>query len=204
MNRRHFVKGAILTCAAATLGLGLAQTGLLMPENQTAEAVPKIQLGKVLFAYYSLTGHTRGMVDRIHSFTGGDIFEIATVESYNGNTVESVGKEQVRTKSTPELKNHLTNTDYDVLFIGSPIWWYSIAPPVLTFIRETKLAGKIIVPFCTYDGNYGRYFDRIAEECASAKILTGRDFQNAKAANKQALTQEINAWLTNIKTALPT
>jgi flavodoxin len=101
------------------------------------------------------------MASRIRSFTGGDIFEIVTMEAYNGNTVVSVGREQVRAKNTPALRNHLANTDYDVIFIGSPIWWYSIAPPVLTFVRETQLAGKIIVPFCTHDGNYGRYFDRM-------------------------------------------
>lgn len=205
MNRRYFMKGAILTGAAAALGFGLSQTILPIMGEQEEETDPtfKNEFGKVLLAYYSLTGHTTNIAARIRKFTGGDIFEIATAKAYDVNNIEAIAREEVRTKFTPALKNHLANTDYDLIFIGSPIWWFSMASPVLTFVRETRFTNKVIVPYCTHGGNYGQYFDRIAEECSTARIIKGRDFQNSKFTNNTQINEAVKEWLLEIKQNIP-
>lgn len=114
---------------------------------------------KILVAYFSYSGNTKSIAEKIHEETGGDIFRIETAQSYPLNydeTAYGIAKEQHEKKIMPELKEYKNVSKYDVIFIGTPVWWYEIAPAVKTFLTNNSFNNKIIVPFITHGGG-GKY-----------------------------------------------
>jgi flavodoxin len=84
-------------------------------------------------------------------------------------------KEEIASSHKPALKTKFNNINsYDVVFVGSPIWYGTIAPPVATFLSEYDLSGKIVVPFVTHArGGPARSFDDIAKLCPQSAVLDG-------------------------------
>ena len=113
----------------------------------------KKEAHKVLVLYYSQTTHTKTVAQEIATRLGADIEEIALVEPYDGEfkeTIERCMKER-KERVTPELKPLTGNiADYDVIFIGYPIWFGTYAPPIFTWLEQVDLSGKKVVPFCTF------------------------------------------------------
>lgn len=115
---------------------------------------------KVLITYFSATGTTAQAAKRIANVTGGDLYAIAPVESYTGADLDWQDKQSRSSvemndpKSRPAIKGTKENiADYDVIFIGYPIWW-DLAPRVInTFIESHDLKGKIVIPFATSGGS---------------------------------------------------
>jgi len=103
--------------------------------------------------YFSRSGNTREIANQIHERVGGDIFEIQPEEPYPSNydAVVKQAKQELESGYKPKLKAKIENIEsYDVIFVGSPIWWGTIPAPVVTFLSEYDLSGKTIVPFCTH------------------------------------------------------
>ena len=110
---------------------------------------------KILVVYYSLSGNTEEIAKQIQTLTGGDIFRIETIQPYpdDYNRTTEVAKEEINMGSGRAIKEKVQNIkDYDIIFIGSPNWWSTIAPPVTTFLKEHDLAGKTVIPFITHGG----------------------------------------------------
>ena len=148
---------------------------------------------KILIAYYSHSGTTKRAAEKIHTITGGDIYEIKQQESYprNYNAVVEQAKKEITQGLKPALKGDLPNISvYDLVFIGSPNWWSTIAPPVSTFLSSTDFTGKTIIPFITHGGGgLNRTTSDIKKLTQGAKVLDGFD------ANK---TDRIPEWLKTI------
>ncbi len=109
---------------------------------------------KILTVYFSKTGHTKIVAGTIHERVGGDMKEIHTKRKYAssyGMAVIQGGLEQFR-KSLPELEEIPDVADYDVIFLGTPVWWFTLAPAVKSFIAASALAGKKVYPFFTSGG----------------------------------------------------
>lgn len=131
---------------------------------------------KILVAYFSWGGNTKYIAEKIHNNVGGDIFRIETAvpypEDYN-ETAYGVAKKQHQEGIKPELKDNGNVKDYDIIFVGTPAWWYTMAPAVKTFLSENNFEGKTIVPFITHGGG-GKY--TIAQDmeklAKGAKVLT--------------------------------
>lgn len=154
---------------------------------------------KILIVHYSLQGHTKEIASNIKELTGGDIFEIELEKPYSLATAYTVGLVHAKKGVTPTLKNHVTNIDdYDAIFIGSPIWWYTISPPILSFIEEYNLDNKTIIPFCTHAGNFGDYFEKFNNKCSTSKILKGNDFHNRGSKDKKELSIKVEEWITEV------
>lgn len=124
-----------------------------------AEETAKVPPGskKILIAVFSYTGNTRRVAEAIRQKTGGTLIEIEPETPYSKDyqAVVKQGKEEVDSGFLPKLKTKAANIrDYDVIFVGSPIWWYTIAPPVASFLHDHDLSGKTVVPFFTH-GGYG-------------------------------------------------
>jgi len=114
---------------------------------------------KNLIAYFSWSGNTKSIAEKIHSQVGGDMFRIETAapypEDYN-ETAYGVAKDQHEKNIHPELKNNGNVSNYDVIFLGTPAWWYTMAPAVKTFLESNNFEEKTIVPFITHGGG-GKY-----------------------------------------------
>ena len=112
---------------------------------------------KVLVAYFSWGGTTKRMAEEIQRITEGDIFEIEPTNPYPTDYTEctQVALRERDNNERPAIKNKIENfDDYDVVFIGCPVWWHT-APMIISTLAESyDFKGKTVVPFCTYASTY--------------------------------------------------
>ena len=129
---------------------------------------------KILVAYFSWSGNTKSVAEKIHAKVGGDIFRIEPVTPYPDDyneTAYGIAKEQKEKGIHPPIKN-TDISSYDVIFVGTPAWWYTMAPPVMTFLAENNFEGKTIIPFVTHGGGGGYTIDKDMENLAKgSKVL---------------------------------
>ena len=134
--------------------------------------------GKVAVVYYSQSkvGNTATVAKWIAKHTGGELVPIETVEAYPdayGDTLKAA-KNDMENGGTRAIKSVPPLDSYDVVFIGSPIWYGTYAPPVAEFFKTHSFAGKTVVPFCTHGGGgAGRYFVDVRKACPAATVKEG-------------------------------
>lgn len=123
--------------------------------------------GRILIAYFSWGGNTRGIAEEIRRQTGADLFEITMVNPYSSdyNTVLDEAQRDQNAQARPELAAHIENMDeYDIVMLGYPNWWASIPMPVASFLEEYDFSGKTILPFCSHGGGrFGQSLTAIAK-----------------------------------------
>ena len=132
---------------------------------------------KVLVVYYSHSGNTKKVAEVIHNKVGGDIFRIEPSESYpaNYNKVAEQAKKEIAIGYMPELRSDIDDiASYNKIFVGSPNWWNTIAPPVRTVLLQHDFSNKIVLPFCTHGGGgKGNVFSDIAKESNGSRVKKG-------------------------------
>ena len=164
-----------------------------------ADEENKSDFGKVLIVYYSFSGNTLQAANEIKEITGGDIFEIVPDFDYNRPDLEQVGKKQVADNYKPKLKTSIENiASYDTVFVGSPVWWFSAAPPVMSFLSEYDLSNKTVIPFWTYHSADGDIFNQFKEACSNSVVIGGGGFTSAEAKNPKVLKEKVGQWLKEI------
>jgi flavodoxin len=152
--------------------------------------------GKVLIAYFSWGGNTRGIAGEIKEQTGADLFEIELVKPYssNYNTVLDEAQRDQKAQARPELANHVDNMEqYDTILLGYPNWWASIPMPIASFLEEYDFSGKTIIPFCSHGG--GRFGQSLT---AIAKLAPDADMGEALSVHYSGgsgLGGDIGDWL---------
>jgi flavodoxin len=152
----------------------------------------------ILIAYYSWSGNTRKIAGLIQRETGGTLFEIEPVHPYTTDYRAAVAqaKEEIGTGFRPELKALPESTSYTLVFLGTPIWWHTMAPPLATFIGRFSLNGKTVVPFHTRGGGGVGTFERdIAKMCPGSKVKEGFGAYNSGGIET---ISEIGTWLGSI------
>ena len=139
--------------------------------------------GKTLVVYYSLSGHTRDIAQRIQKKTGADIYEIKTAQKIDKYPWFYLNlRSQLKNKKFPKLAGQMPDfTKYDTIFVGAPVWWYTIATPVLSFLQQADFGGKKVVPFSTQGSNYGTFFEDFAARAQNASLAKGASFNNLPA-----------------------
>ena len=154
---------------------------------------------KILVSYYSHSGNTAEIASFIKEQTGGTLFEITPVLPYpvSYNEVVKQAKLEIQAEQKPELKTKINDIEtYDIIFVGSPNWWGTIAPPVASFLSEYGLSNKIIVPFCTHGGGgYGSIFKDIALLCPDSNVLDGFELFGK---GYGSVADKISLWLSRI------
>lgn len=124
-----------------------------------------------------LYGNMEYIARTISEATGGDLFAIKTIRTYPGGHKELVdaAKKEAEAKARPKLVSHIENLkDYDVVFVGYPIWWYDMPMPLYTFFEEYDFSGKTVIPFCTHGGSrFSQSVKTIAELEKNATVIQG-------------------------------
>lgn len=151
---------------------------------------------KVLVLYYSQTGTTQVVAEELQKQLGADIERIEAVNPYDSDfqaTIERSGKER-ENGEVPELKPIQTKLDdYDIIFIGYPIWFGTYAMPIATLVKENDFAGKTIVPFCTFgSGGLNSSTEALKEALPKADIRKGYGVRSARI---EAAPREIERFL---------
>lgn len=154
---------------------------------------------KILIAFYSYTGNTRTVAQHIQAQIGGDLFALQPLNPYpeDHKTTTAQAKKELQSGYKPPLKAKIENiAAYDVVFVGSPNWWGTIAGPLKTFLSDNDLSGKIVAPFITHEGSaLGRSVKDIKSLCPTASVVSGLAVRGGKVASAQGLVKE---WLRSI------
>ncbi len=134
---------------------------------------------KTLIVYYSLFGNTKNLALEIAKQTGGTIRELVPDKNYsfNYNTAAKEVRSEISRGYCPGLiAGNESIEEYQIIFIGTPNWFKTLAPPVLSFLRQHDLSDKTVIPFCTHGGGgFGHIESVIAEECPNSIVLPGFD-----------------------------
>ena len=134
---------------------------------------------KILVAYYSWGGNTKAVGDYIAQKVGADVYQIEPLKAYPTDYGACVS-EVNRHGSTyePELKPTQTSvSDYDVIFVGTPCWWGTIANPLRTFLRRNSFGDRTVIPFMT-NGTSGKRLQDVKKLCTGATVLDGLSIYN--------------------------
>lgn len=128
----------------------------------------------ILLVYYSHSANTRKFAELIREKTDGTLCELVPKKVYprDYNTVVEQAKKEIQTGFRPELKTEIKDiASYDTVFVGTPNWWSTIAPPVVTFLASNDLAGKIIAPFCTHGGGGSGHIEATIKKLCPASTV---------------------------------
>lgn len=137
---------------------------------------------KKLVAYFSASGVTKGVAEHLAKAVGADLFEIRPAVPYTYDDLDWTNKksrssvEMNNSDSRPEIAEQLSGmSDYDIVFIGFPIWWY-IAPAIInTFVESYDFSGKTIIPFATSGGSgMGKSVELLKALCPNANWEKGK------------------------------
>ena len=132
---------------------------------------------KPLIVYYSYSGITRRLAEDIALITDGNLRELKPQKSYSfsyNTAVKEARAEIEKGYCPPLLQGAEPIEDTGVIFVGSPNWLKTFAPPVLSFLRSVDLSGKTIIPFCTHGGGgFGRMIEDYKRECKNSIIKDG-------------------------------
>ena len=156
----------------------------------------KEENGRILIAYFSWGGNTRGIAQEIQQQTGADLIEIEPVIPYSSdyNTVLDEAQRDQNAQARPELAVHVDNMeDYDTIIIGYPNWWASIPMPIASFLEEYDFSGKTIIPFCSHGG--GRFGQSLT---AISKLVPDASMGEALSihySGGSSMPDEVAGWL---------
>lgn len=152
--------------------------------------------GKVLIAFYSWGGNTRGIANEIHNQTGADLYEIKLTRPYSTdyNTVLMEAQEDQHKQARPEIANLPDSIDeYDMILLGYPNWWASIPMPITSFLESFNFSGKTIVPFCSHGGErFGQSLTAIAKLAPDADMGEGLAINYSGGAS---MPDDVSKWL---------
>lgn len=198
MNKQKIVLvlGVIL-CLAACVFVAACVDESQTPTNPGADD----KYGKVLVVYYSLTSNTKQVAELIAEKTNGELYEITIDRVYptDSDSIAEVVKAELDSKDFPKITSQIPNfTEYDVIFVGSPTWYYEPAIPVKSFLEVSDFAGKTVVPFTTYDGSYGTYFPTFSSMTKNAKVVEGGSFSHVPRESHSSLNTKVTDWLNSV------
>lgn len=151
-----------------------------------------------LIVYYTHSGNTKMVAEAIHNQVGGTIFEIVPSESYPSGYDEVVKQAQKEIKAgyRPGLAADIDIAPYDRIFVGTPNWWSTVAPPVAAFLESHDFSGKTVIPFCTHGGGGMAHIQKDVEKLAgSATVLKGFDIYGS---GGSGLTAAAEKWMENL------
>jgi flavodoxin len=166
----------------------------------------------VLIVYLSRTNNTKAIAEIIHQKVGGILVALELETPYPADyrtTVQQVVREN-ETGYLPPLKTKIDRMEqYDFVFLGFPTWGMQLPPPIKSFLRQSSLKGKTVIPFNTNGGyGVGSSFDTVRELCPQSTILPGFSTRGwseidghnlvIKDARAEEAEKEVARWLTNI------
>ena len=179
-------------------------TDMPTEEPSSPETDPPSQDSNILVAYFSATGTTEGIAERIAAESGGVLYEITPAQPYTAADLSyhnddcRANKEQDDPDARPEITGKMENIDgYDVLFLGYPIWWGGLPKVIYTFLESYALDGKIIVPFCT-SGSSG--IDKSIQEINT--LVPNADVQDGRRFSGRESDADISEWIQGLDIAM--
>ncbi len=163
---------------------------------------------KMLVVYYSwANGNTKKIAEELAGKTGADLARIETVKDYDGSCDEVVeqGKVEVEKGYLPPIKDlGVSISDYDVIAVGTPTWWYTMAPAVHTFLKSQDWTGRTVIPFMTNGGWPGHVIKDMKAACRGASFVCDAQIRFDSTGGDRMVTKqsEVDSWIESVKKEL--
>ena len=148
---------AIMALAAISLGACTQKQSEQTSSSNNAQNPKEM---KTLVAYFSASGVTKGVAQKLAEVAGADLHEITPEKRYTDADLDWHNKqsrssvEMADKNSRPAITDKLENmADYDVIYVGFPIWWYTAPTIINTFMESYDMKGKTVIPFATSGGS---------------------------------------------------
>ena len=193
------MKKVIIFVAVAAI---LSCRFMLFKNNNGGEVMAEAKSNKkVLVAYFSASGITAGVANKLSKVIGADLFEIKPTQPYTTADLDWTNKksrssiEMNDRNSRPAIANKVSDMNqYDIIFVGFPIWWYREPSIIDTFMESYDFSGKQIIPFATSGGsgigNSGSIMQKLAPK---AKVDNGKRFSSG--VSEKDLKDWVSKWL---------
>ena len=158
-------------------------------------------MSKKLVAYFSASGVTAAVAEQLAKAAGADIYEIKPETPYTAADLDWTNKSsrssvEMSNKSfRPAISGTPCDTDqYDVIFLGFPIWWY-VAPTIInTFLESYDFSGKTVIPFATSGGSGMGKTDSVLKKCCSDKTI----WKQGKKMSSRESAAAVKSWIDGI------
>lgn len=160
-------------------------------------------MAKELVLYFSVYGTSKLVAEEIARQTGADLLEIEPVVPYDSdrnhyNALARLAKKEHDEDMRPAIKNELPIADYDTIYLGYPMWWYTFPMIIYTLFDRYDFSGKTIIPFNTHMGSRdGGTYRTIKELAPKAKVLEGLPVEMSDAERGPA--KAVERWLAGLK-----
>ena len=191
------MKKIILTIAA--MAMVIASCGQNKKTEQTQNNQEEKQM-KTLVAFFSATGTTKALAEKVAAVTGGDLYEIKPEVPYTSADLDWTVKtsrssvEMADKNSRPAIVKDLENAgDYGTIYIGFPVWWYTAPTIINTFLETYDFSGKNVVFFATSGGStVDKANAQFKEQYPAIKWTAGKVLNRASEA-------DVKAWVESLK-----
>ena len=158
--------------------------------------------GKTLVVYYSATGNTKDVAEKIAKITDGNLFEIEPIEPYTDDDLDWTNDDSRVSREHDDeslrdvelVSTYVENWDsYDIVYIGYPIWWGIAAWPVDNFVKDNDFTGKTVIPFCTTaSSGIGDSGNLLKEMAGTGEWQDGERFRGG------ASESDISSWIDSL------
>lgn len=166
-------------------------------ETLAAESDEQTTSGGTAVVYFSATGNTADIAEKVANILNADKFEIIPEEPYTPDDLNynddncRANLEMNDDSARPAISGDMTAlTEYDTVFIGYPIWWGTAPRIIDTFFESYDMSGKTVYTFCTSGGSgIGQSIDDLTNLCPDVTISDGRRF------NAGATEDDVRQWM---------
>ena len=159
-------------------------------------------MSKNLVLYFSVYGSSEKVAKEIALQTNSTLIEIIPAIPYDSdrnhyNALARYAKREHDENQRPAIKNHLPIDEYDTIFIGYPMWWYTFPMIIYTLFEQYDFSGKTIIPFNTHMGSGdGGTYKTVKELCPKSTVLPGLPVEMSDA--ERGVPDRIKTWLQKI------
>ena len=155
------------------------ETGDTAQNKPTESPVELPSADKALVVYFSATGTTRGVAEKIAALTGAELIDLLPAQPY---TTEDLNYNDRTTRATveqntpdvrPEIANEISLEGYTTIYLGYPIWWGQAPRIISTFVESHDFTGMTVIPFCTSGSSgAGRTGETLGEQAGTGTFLS--------------------------------
>lgn len=171
-----------------------------VPETEKTENLTQDEENSTVIVNGKTLGNTQYVANLISEKTGGELYRIEPVNAYPTNHDELLDRamDEMRANDGLEIKDPLTNlNDYDIIFLGYPIWNADLPPIIHTFLDENNFDGKTVIPFSTHGGSgLADTVRTISETLTNADVISN-GFTLSRS-DMETAPDEVNSWLETI------
>ena len=198
---KRFIKILSATVIACIMAVTFAACGGSGDAIDNNPETPVTGDSKILVAYFSWSGNTQTLANMVAEKSGGELFRIVPEVAYTNDDVFDRAQSELRNGTRPPLSSHIDEeimAQYDVIFVGFPIWWYDLPMPVWTFLEEYDLSGKTIIPFFSHNGSSSgaSSVSTVKRLCSDSTVVD--NYLSIRGSSVSGAESQVTSWLNGL------